>query len=198
MIIVSVKDTRSATASVKRKKVNDFEGYHDIWIRESNLIEGVDDEQADKDSHEAFKKFYERKLTRESILHLHYDVMLHQNRRIAGSYRRMNVAVGNHTAPHWKIVPNLLKDWLANWGDIKDQQEIIIGHILFEKIHPFEDGNGRVGRMIINYQTLKAGQNIVCFYSASKRKDYYPLFDEFDRIFGHDWTRKLRRRNGTG
>lgn len=176
--------------------MNDFEHFHDIWIRESNLIEGIDDQTADKDSHEAFKTFCERKLSKDSILHLHFDVMAKQNRRIAGDFRRVNVRVGHYIAPEWKMAPNLMKDWLTHWSREKASEDILLAHILFERIHPFEDGNGRVGRMLMNYQRIKAGLDIACFYAVERFQKYYALFDEFDRRVGHDWTKTLRKRNG--
>jgi len=72
----------------------------------------------------------------------------------AGAYRHSNVGVGGangvtHVAPPPDMVPKLmgeLFDWLQNTGD----NLLIVGcvfHYEFEFIHPFNDGNGRVGRL---------------------------------------------------
>jgi len=72
----------------------------------------------------------------------------------AGSYRNSNVGVGGkdgvtHVAPQPHIVPKLMED-LFDWLKNTDEHLLIascIFHYEFEFIHPFSDGNGRVGRL---------------------------------------------------
>ena len=52
-----------------------------------------------------------------------------------------------------------------------DLQDIIEFHARFEKIHPFQDGNGRVGRMIMFRECLC--NNIVPFYIEDRNKEFY-------------------------
>jgi Fic family protein len=47
--------------------------------------------------------------------------------------------------------------------------------VAFERIHPFRDGNGRVGRIIMNAQRLQAGLPILII-PASERRLYYEWF----------------------
>ncbi|MDO5095740.1 MAG: Fic family protein [Peptostreptococcaceae bacterium] len=64
-----------------------------------------------------------------------------------------------------RLVPQLIKQWVDNINyqiekaESKEQILSVIGeqHIEFEKIHPFSDGNGRTGRMLINYYLLSNG-----------------------------------------
>ena len=53
--------------------------------------------------------------------------------------------------------PNLMNYYIYNYNN--DTEEIFLKiaryHIEFEKIHPFEDGNGRTGRLLLNYELLK-------------------------------------------
>lgn len=76
----------------------------------------------------------------------------------AGEYRKTNVGVGNqkeitHIAPPASNVPELMKD-LFTWLNTTDLHPLIVSsvfHYEFEFIHPFIDGNGRIGRF---WQTL--------------------------------------------
>ena len=171
--------------------MNDLMELHREWIRESNLIEGIDDPQADAESFEAWKKFTENKLTKDTILTLHWDMLKRLNPTICGSFRRCNVRVGGYHAPEWKLVPNLVREWLRVHAKAKTKETIRLAHIIFERIHPFQDGNGRVGRMIMNYQSLAAGVDPVVLY-AEKRHLYYKWFEEFDERQGRSWMKKLQ------
>ena len=68
-------------------------------------------------------------------------------------------------------------DWLNAEDDIPPLIKAGIGHVWFESIHPFEDGNGRLGRLIIEYQIAKMFEEAIPL-SPSKaiqndRKSYY-------------------------
>ena len=62
-----------------------------------------------------------------------------------------------HIPPEPEKVPNLMMYYIYNYNH--DEQDIFTKiakyHIEFERIHPFEDGNGRTGRLLINYELLK-------------------------------------------
>ena len=71
----------------------------------------------------------------------------------AGSFRNVNVRVGTHIAPPCERVNDLMNELFA-WLKETDIHPLIVSsifHYEFEFIHPFEDGNGRVGRL---WQTL--------------------------------------------
>ena len=59
---------------------------------------------------------------------------------------------------------------LLEWYN-KIQQDIIEFHVRFEHIHPFQDGNGRVGRMIMFKECLR--NNIMPFYIEDRNKEFY-------------------------
>ena len=75
-------------------------------------------------------------------------------------YRTVQVFIqgSEHIPPEPEKVPNLMMMYyIYNYN--QDEQDIFTKiakyHIDFEKIHPFEDGNGRTGRLLINYELLK-------------------------------------------
>lgn len=77
-------------------------------------------------------------------------------------YRSIQVFIqgSEYIPPEPEKVPNLMNYFIYNYThDTHDEQDIFSKiakyHIEFEKIHPFEDGNGRTGRLILNYELLK-------------------------------------------
>ena len=81
--------------------------------------------------------------------------------------------VGNITTSLPKNVSSDMKQ-LLNWYDNiskKTIEDIIEFHVRFEKIHPFQDGNGLVGRMIMFRECLY--NDIMPFYIEDRNKDFY-------------------------
>ena len=67
----------------------------------------------------------------------------------SGTYRNVNVSVGEHIAPQAYMVPELMSQ-LFEWLKTSDEHMLLkscIFHYEFEFIHPFSDGNGRIGRL---------------------------------------------------
>ena len=75
---------------------------------------------------------------------------------------------------------NLLNDWYNSLSEITFEY-IVEYHYRFEKIHPFQDGNGRVGRLIMFRECLRNG--IIPFIIDDNHKQYYYRgLKEFDRV----------------
>ena len=76
-------------------------------------------------------------------------------------YRTVQVFIkgSEHIPPKPEEVPNLMMYYVYNYNN--DPSDIFLKlaryHIEFEKIHPFEDGNGRTGRILLGYELLKNG-----------------------------------------
>ena len=75
-------------------------------------------------------------------------------------YRKVKVIIkgSDHIPPEAVQVPNLMYYFIDNYNNYTENDifyKIAKFHIDFEKIHPFEDGNGRTGRLLINYELIK-------------------------------------------
>jgi Fic family protein len=75
-----------------------------------------------------------------------------------------------------------MEELIADYEQIKANKHIIEAvaefHLRFESIHPFIDGNGRTGRLILNLELIKAGLLPVNIKFADRRR-YYSCFDTF-------------------
>ena len=90
-----------------------------------------------------------------------------------GDYKKLKNYVGSIETTLPNDVENDMKN-LLNWYnriESKVLEDIIEFHVRFEKIHPFQDGNGRVGRMIMFRECLV--NDIMPFYIEDRNKDFY-------------------------
>ena len=90
-----------------------------------------------------------------------------------GEYKKRKNFVGNITTSLPKDVPEDMKKLMEWYEKInkKTIEDIIEFHVRFEKIHPFQDGNGRVGRMIMFRECLY--NDIMPFYIEDRNRDFY-------------------------
>ncbi|MFA6918991.1 MAG: Fic family protein [Patescibacteria group bacterium] len=135
------------------------------------------------------KKAKEQELTLELILFLHKMLISNIRDDVAGRFRKDNeyVRVGNHIAPNPKEVIDLLTKALAEYNAASHEniiRRIAKLHLTFEHIHPFIDGNGRIGRVINNYLLIREGFVPINIKFIDRNK-YYDAFKEFD---GHSTT----------
>lgn len=90
-----------------------------------------------------------------------------------GDYKKIdNMVGGNFTTPPQDVPDEMVK--LMRWYNAKDNistYDIAEYHKRFESIHPFQDGNGRVGRLIMFKECLK--NNITPFIIADNGKAFY-------------------------
>jgi Fic family protein len=124
-------------------------------ILEGKRVLGTYEEVTEAESAiRAYKEFENyNPYTIESLLYAH-KLMMGGMLTTAGSFRSVNVGVGNqdgvsHVAPPHGVVPELMHQ-LFDWLEACDAHPLIkacVFHYEFEFIHPFSDGNGRIGRL---------------------------------------------------
>ena len=127
-------------------------------------------EQAEARNHQAaliwtldqLVKYGDRlQLNEEFILGIHLRLM-NGIMSDAGIYRRHSVRImGAHVAlANWAKIPDLIAQTTENLNHSTNDDiiaELAKTHATFEQIHPFNDGNGRTGRLLLFAQALKAG-----------------------------------------
>lgn len=121
----------------------------------------------------------EEELSEEIIKHIHFILKSNTSDNMldwfaVGDYKKKPNMVGNmvETTPPSKV-PAAIKALLKEYRAIENVtfNDIIEFHYKFEKIHPFQDGNGRVGRLIMFKECLK--NNIVPFIIEDIDKEFY-------------------------
>jgi Fic family protein len=189
---------------------NFIEGISDHWVQ--TVSEGEEFTfPPTLSSHEEALKYTEnsatlgRELNRREIRDLHGKLMkglLPQNKE--GHYRKVPVAItitasyliGGELVPHRKVIrrcpppekiPYLMNAYEKSARQFENnpevsQEELLENHAYFEWIHPFVDGNGRVGRLILNWLSLKHRQEFFVIESA-KREEYYKFLKSLEGKF---------------
>ncbi len=148
-------------------------------VRESNRIEGVENEGLWLSNHLLAAKVVEVAAD-DTIVHpivLHAILfngledqlpLVNGYQHKPGEYRQCQVWVGNHTSPPPEAVSQLMYDWWEALGTESPWEH----HVGFETIHPFPDGNGRVGRLVYWNEQLRMGEEPELI-KAQDRFDYY-------------------------
>ena len=122
-------------------------------------------------------------LTKDLILLLHQMLIGGINDDIAGRFRRQGeyVRVGTYIAPApeqvERMIENILVEYSSDFGSYF-LDKIAQFHLDFETIHPFCDGNGRIGRIVINFQLLQLGFPRLMVRNSEKEL-YYRAFKDY-------------------
>ncbi|MEK7092039.1 MAG: Fic family protein [Patescibacteria group bacterium] len=128
-------------------------------------------------------KSQEEELTKTMILLLHRMLIENIDQSISGRFRKEHeyVRVGTHIAPAPEHIELMIEEALVQYSSDHEAyftDKIANFHLYFETIHPFNDGNGRIGRVIINYQFYRLGFPGIIIRDKEK-KLYYRSFDEY-------------------
>ncbi len=134
-------------------------------------------------------------LSKQRILELHGMLLSGIQDEIAGRFRKPNefVRVGWWIAPPPEHVERLIQESIVEYES--NQQMFFLDaiakfHLQFETIHPFVDGNGRLGRVLINEQLSRIGYPQITIRTKDKTL-YFSQFQKYSRDHRTDGMEKI-------
>lgn len=158
------------------------------FLKESNVIENEHSEKALEDAISAWAFVMKRDvLFEKDVLELHQILMQSIRPDIAGKYRTCDVWIGGNLKKYLGLeliqcqISDFINSMISSYTlETTEEKENACkeAHILFESIHPFEDGNGRVGRIIYNWHRLKLGLSLHIIHTGEETKQYMCWFKE--------------------
>lgn len=109
------------------------------------------------------------------------------DRATPGHYRKQSVRVGQHIPPQAPMIPELMADLEKYINQPSDLPPLInagLVHVQFETIHPFLDGNGRIGRLLIVLMLINSGllENPILYPSYYFKKNHLEYYQRLDRV----------------
>lgn len=159
------------------------------FLKESNAIEGVYDEDSLNQAKFAWEYLSKQKsLTPYVICKTHKILMLNQPILPSdkGYWRNKMVFIGRSARLEHSLIKEAIYHWCFNVDDAikngKKESEIWreeitkTHHIEYEKIHPFIDGNGRTGRIFMNWERLKFNLPLLIIHEGKEQLEYYKWF----------------------
>lgn len=132
-------------------------------------------------------------ISEHEIRKLHACLLIDQP-EIKGEYRRYNLMVRGHKPPSYEKVPYKMLQLVDTYKQEGQHplEEIGFFHLRLEKIHPFGDGNGRVGRLIINLMLMQKGYPAIII-RRDDRQRYYECLEAYDGMVGNPQTEPMQR-----
>ena len=146
------------------------------FLKHSNAIEQVFDDISLADAENAFSFITSfKQIDVRNLLHCHEVLMYNQpiEEEYKGKFRNCPVWIGNWECAHYSLIPWWMDDFIERINKGDDWRET---HVFFEKCHPFVDGNGRVGRILMNWHRLRLGLPILDINTVEEVSDYYSWF----------------------
>ncbi len=156
--------------------------FDQLRVAKESLLQLLDESEA----HEAvlFSTTTEQPLDLDRLRRLHQMLIGNIDDEIAGRFRATGeyVRVGTHIAPAPEAIEGLLEAMLSKYSaDVTSRptQRLARLHLEFERIHPFVDGNGRIGRVMLNDALYRLGFAPIIIRNKGKL-DYYSMLRRYD------------------
>jgi len=133
-----------------------------------------------------FIKSYKNRLNKRFICKIQYEITKNTSCRIQGNYRDSEVRISGseHIPPKPENVPTLLEKLFAEfYSEKKTLHPIELAALLHNKfvnIHPFTDGNGRTGRLLMNWILLR-NKFPPIIIEVSNKEQYYNAIEAADK-----------------
>lgn len=156
------------------------------FLHESNEIEGIYAEDAFNSAIFAYISLMaQTKLSVRAILQIHKTLMRTRSawddatatmvgKAFIGRFRDGDVYIGGHKALRADLIEPALEAFVKESNKKNpDWQKL---HIEYERIHPFFDGNGRTGRLLMNWTRIKRCNLPLLIIKNSEKEDYYKWF----------------------
>lgn len=138
-----------------------------------------------KDAFEYIIELTDRKTTlSERVIKEIHSLILMNDRENKGVYRKVPVIImgSEHKPPQPYMISKLMEELISDYNNTLCHLNIIEAisefHLRFESIHPFIDGNGRTGRLLLNFELMKSGLLPVNIKFTDRMK-YYDCFDDY-------------------
>ncbi len=138
-----------------------------------------------------------RDLSLSLILRWHNEAFQETKPDIAGKLREYNVRVGDYICPDWQDVKTLMQQFTEEYIKNKDKEHPVDlaarMHYRFVAIHPFGDGNGRIGRLIMNF-ILQKHQFPFMIITYKNRGSYYKALRWANKKGDYEFVKYFVRR----
>jgi Fic family protein len=127
----------------------------------------------------------------EKIIKEIHSLILIDRREDSGVYRRIPVRImgATHEPPQPYLISKLMETLISEYEEMKNNLHPVhysaLFHLKFEGIHPFIDGNGRTGRLLLNLELMQAGFPPINVKFADRKK-YYECFESYTTTGSED------------
>jgi len=151
------------------------------FLYQSNLIENETSDEALEDAREAWNYCIGQSVLTHEVIQKTHKILMHTRdlkNIYKGVYRCIPVYIGCREGYKPNEISGALTYWLEeNTRKVMNFNYIKHLHIMYERIHPFLDGNGRTGRIFMNYQRVKNGFELEII-NYQDRQEYYKWFSK--------------------